>query len=332
MVYNRINQSLYDFIYFKRKNGDYDYISLDQLVLSERFCDIILKNFSSSYVETRTKFKTKISKEKSIKYSKEFLESLDPNYSLRLLKNIDDEILNFSLSECISQANVFSNQGKNSINIPLRNNIIDSLIITHEQIHEVIMNGDNTPVWSYFVEVPSLLSELLQVDYFKQYGFSSSELRNHKKDLISSILKRTLRLKVQIHMIKNILTYGYTDEFLMADICNELYAICENEELVMDCVDISVIKLFGEDDECFYFFDLRYIVGSVLAFYLHDIILNKPELKKEFAGYNEIFSYYSFRNVFESMGLEFKENAKFDLTEESYKKLEKSYKREINRN
>lgn len=332
MIFDELIQKLYEFIYMDEEDK-FEYISLEQLVLAEKFCDIILKNSDFRYYKQEPRFKENFSIDKSIKYSKQFLESLKSEYSSKLSENIDKSILKFCSDDLSAQANVSFNNGEKNIYVPIRNNITDSQVITHEQIHDTnLVSEDVTPVWSYFSELPSLLAELLQIDFFKQNNFDLDELKKYKKVLMKFISYRALNVKVELGLLKGILINGYIDKSYVGDLFYELYEVCKDEEQIFVSVANSIDKLLYESvGEVFYFFDLRYVIGSVLASYLHDKILSNPDLKKDFADYNEIFSYYDFNNIFESMGLEFNPDREFDLTEESYKVLEKCFKKEVNR-
>lgn len=333
--YDELNEELYKFIFLD--DEDEEYLSIEQLVLAEKFCDILLYNFDFDMFCDDPKFLKKISKGSSVDYSKKFLEFLKPEYAEKLLKNIEKGV--FSFCEIEEQEFGYASYigGKKVISVPLRNDLSDTFIITHEEIHDTTFDSNEMSVsWSYFSELPTMLSELLQADYMEEMGIDSKEIRKYKKFSTSGYIYRALMLKVQINLLKQILTIGYIDCTYMSELLKELYEICYDEGLAYDAIDDSISKLFLEEKEdelyeSFYFFDLRYVIGGVLSTYLHDKILEDKKLIKYFAEYNENFGSSDIQGVFESFGLDFEEKNCLDLSEKSYKNLEKSFVKELKR-
>lgn len=328
-IYDNIIEKIYQFIYFD--DIDNDYITLEQLILAEKFCNIILYNFDFKNYCDDPKFKKKVSKESSIERSKEFLNVLSSEYGKKLIQNIDDKVMKFyNFGELFTGYASYIG-GVKKIGVPLRNDYSDAFVITHEQIHDTTMHSaDLSATWSYFSETPTMLSELLQADYMQKAGFDQREINKYKKFSLSGYVYRALMLKVQINLLKEILISGYIDAHTVRKILGEIYEICHDEDLTYDAFDESIDKLFHEE-EIFYFFDLRYVIGGVLSSYLHDKIIENNDLVKSFTEYNETFSNLDIQGVFESIDIEFSEENVLDLSEETYKKLEKSYKNELKR-
>lgn len=334
-LYDNLNEELYKFIFLDEI--DEEYLSIEQLILAEKFCNILLYNFDFSKFCDNPKFLKKISKKSSIKYSEDFLGFLKPEYAEKLLQNIDTGTFSFcSIEEQeFGYASYFDN--KKVISVPLRNDISDSFIITHEEIHDTTFDSNEMSVaWSYFSELPPMLSELLQADYMEENGMDSKEIRKYKKFSTSGYIYRALMLKVQINLLKQILLVGYIDRVYIYELINELCDICHDQNLAYDAIDDSISKLFLEEQEqqlyeSFYFFDLRYVIGGVLSTYLHDKILEDKRNLKYFAEYNENFGNLDIQGVFESLGLDFEEETCLDLSEKSYEVLEKSFVKEIKR-
>lgn len=326
--YSNIIEKLYDLIYYDEI--DDGYLSMDQLILSEKFCNIILNSFNFKKFCMNPKFIKDISKEKTIEYTTAFLSSLKVDYVKRMNDNIKDGILKFTtIDECKTGFASMIN-GRN-ICVPLGYNLGDTFILTHEQIHDVTMtNVDLSETWSYFTETPTMLAELLEKDYLKAKGIDDRELKKYLRYSISGYTYRALMLKVQINMLKEILTNGYIDKIFLSNLIIEINNICHDEFLTCDAIDDSIVKLF-DGDECFYFFDLRYVIGGILSTYLHDKIISNPKLLKEFSKYNESFMDLDIQGVFESIGLNFTEDDIIDIIDTDYKKLEKCYKKELNR-
>lgn len=325
--YSAIIEELYNLIYFDEI--DVEYFSLNQLVLSEKFCNIVLNNFDFKKFCMDPKFIKSINKEKTIEYTTAFLSSLKVDYVKRLNDNIRDGILKFAtIDECkMGYASMVNGR---EICVPLKYDLSDTFILTHEQIHDTTMTKMDLPAtWSYFSETPTILAELLEKDYLKANGINDRELKKYLRYSISGYVYRTLMLKVQIDMLKQILTNGYIDKIFLSNLILEINNICHDEYLACDAIDDSIAKLFGYD-ECFYFFDLRYIIGIILSTYLHDKIIDNSKLLKEFSKYNESFMNLDIQGVFESIGLNFMENA-MDIIDTDYKKLEKCYKQELSR-
>lgn len=325
--YSDIIEELYNFIYFDEI--DDGYLSLEQLVLSEKFCNMILNSFDFRNFCMDPKLIKTISKEKTIQYTTSFLSSIKEDYVVRMNDNIKDGILKFTTVDECKTGYITMVNGR-SICVPLRYDLSDTFTLTHEQIHDTTMTDENmSATWLYFTETPTMLAELLEKDYLKDNGINDRELKKHLRYTTSSYVYRALMLKTQIDMLKEILTNGYIDKFFLLNLIIEINDICHDEYLTCDAIDDSIAKLFGYD-ECFYLFDLRYIIGGILSAYLHDKIIDNPKLLKEFSKYNESFMNLDIQGVFESIGLNFKED-EMDIIDEDYKKLEKCYKKELNR-
>ena len=326
--YSKIIEELYNIIYFDEI--DDDYISMEQFVLAEKFCNIVLKNFNFNNFCDDPKFTKTFRKEKTVEYAKNFLNTLNLEYSDKLNGNIQNGILKFTtLDEC--NTGCVDATAEKKIRVPLRNDLSDTFILVHEQIHDTTMNNtDLSASWSYFCETPALLSEFLMKDFLKDCNINEKELKKYLRFGMSSIIYRALMLKVQISMLKEILTSGYIDKIFISNLVIEIFNICKTEYLTYDAIDDSITKLF-QSNECFYFFDLRYVIGFVLSSYLHNMIIENPRLLKEFPKYNESFMKLDIQGVFESIGLNFGDGNMMDIIESDYEKLEKCYKKELNR-
>lgn len=327
-IYEKITEDLYKFIYNYEETNTY--ISLEELILSEKFCNIILGNFNFKNYLVDFDFNKKININKSLEYTLKFLDSINLKYSNKLKENLNDGTLEFCEDTDDVSAYAYFKDGKRKIVAPIRNNISDTFAITHEQIHDItISEGAESISWSYFAEVPTFLIELLQADFMKKQN-KKLEINKYQKYSISSCIHRALKLKVAINLIKEILNDGCINKMTICDLFIEIYNICKDEDLTYEVIDMTLDSITNEE-EIFYFFDLRYIIGTLLGCYTHNKILDNPKLLKEFSEYNEMFYDLDIRQVFMSLGLYFDEDSFFDLDNDSYKKLEKSFKKELKR-
>lgn len=329
--YSDLTEKLYDFIYADEEDAADEYICLEDLFLSEKFCNIILKAINISSMDEGPNFKKTIGIDKTIKYSEKFLETLSPEYAVKLMKNIDEEILTFPDYKEVSTAVAFLENGKNRIFVPLKHDISDTFILTHEQIHDTVLSVNNfTVAWTYFSETPTMLVELLQADYMIANNFDKREIKQFQKYSLAGYFSRALNLKVAIELIKEIHDNGYISKMTILNIIETLYNYCPNTEYCLFAINKAINDLYT-DNEPFYFYDLRYIIGGVLSFYLYEKVRKNPKLIKEFASYNENFSKLDIQGVFESIGLLFEKNTSLDLEKESYERLEQSFEKTLKR-
>ena len=209
---------------------------------------------------------------------------------------------------------------------------MDSFLLTHEQIHATSMDANITNRWIYFTELPTILSEMLLQDFLVDNKHSKNEIKKAIVIRNDDYIARTLCLKMQVDLIKTVIDEGCINKYNILDIINNCYNTTSNMNLTNYLFNDVLNKVYGDSDEFFYFFDLRYTVGIIVASYLHDKIINNPALLREFSIFNENFKYWDIEQCFELIGLDLNlNNGVLDLSDESYKKLEKSYIKELRR-
>lgn len=326
---DRINECLYRFLYDYA--SDENYFEMENLILSEKFCDLIIKNYNYKNYYADNNFRKYVSKLNAIKYANEFLRTLNPKYEEKLNQNISDGTTTFTTYEDVGEAFVDVVDDKKVMMIPIENDLIDSFALVHEQIHDTTMEvHEFSDVWDYFCETPSILSEFLMKDYLEKNNFDKKELNRISKSTKTSFAYIALLVKTEIMLLKEVLTTGYINKKSIFDITSEITNICGNEEITYEVFTHAIDELYDYEN-LFYYYNLRYVIGDVLASYLHDKILKDPKLLKEFASYNEYFKNLDIEEVFMSIGLDMNEETYNDIDGESYKKLEKAYKEESKR-
>lgn len=326
---DRINECLYRFLYDYA--SDENYFEMENLILSEKFCDLIIKNYNYKNYYADNNFRKYVSKLNAIKYANEFLRTLNPKYEEKLNQNISDGTTTFTTYEDVGEAFVDVVDDKKVMMIPIENDLIDSFALVHEQIHDTTMEvHEFSDVWDYFCETPSILSEFLMKDYLEKNNFDKKELNRISKSTKTSFAYIALLVKTEIMLLKEVLTTGYINKKSIFDITSEITNICGNEEITYEVFTHAIDELYDYEN-LFYYYNLRYVIGDVLASYLHNKILKDPKLLKEFASYNEYFKNLDIEEVFMSIGLDMNEETYNDIDSESYKKLEKAYKEESKR-
>ncbi|HPF82917.1 MAG TPA: hypothetical protein PLV83_01955 [Bacilli bacterium] len=328
--YDELNSLIYNFIYFAYGDPE-NSIVREELDIDNQLCDIIINNYNFKNLKEKTKFKKKMDLNKTIELSKQFLNTIKKEYAAKLNENIEYGKILFPEYDNVMELGYVEVDEHNNkiILVKLLNNIRDIFSLTHEEIHDVVYNVDSiTDTSNILCEVPTILSELLLADYVKD-KMNKNELINYKKEFLQVYAFTALNFKLQFLLIDEVITNGYIDKISLANIVLKIIEICNDESLAFDI--LYRVRELSNEDMSFYFQDLRYINGIVLASYLHDKILNNPKLIKCFSGYNETYFDKSIPQVFKSIGLDVVDEDLLKISEDSYNELEKSFQKELKR-
>ncbi len=277
--------------------------------------------------------------EKSYKYVYNFLKSINPEYACKLEKLKEDDQVELLVQNRDEEESEFIDRfkettdlelfngdsltaytvnisGENKIIMSPQNTLTDAYILTHEFIHTLSLSQEESVAASIFCEALTFLAELLQSQYFKDNNIK--EHYKNKNELLSVIYDHVEDLKIKLQLINICLNkHVITVDDLKVLITNDkgegktVLGVIEN---IIDEEGISTL-----DDE-------RYIIGIIFAYYMFDRIKNNNQNIKEFIELNEMIKYYIPEEFVIYLDLEYIEESDiFKLTEESYKKLEKSF-------
>ena len=71
--------------------------------------------------------------------------------------------------------------------------------------------------------------------------------------------------------------------------------------------------------------DQRYVIGYLVSCYMYERIVENPNKIEEFLELNDYINQYTEEDFLEYLELGLKDHPYFDFTEDTYKKLKKSY-------
>lgn len=301
------------------ENNIYD---MEEFTYLFNMVDIILSEKMSLKEQ---KYKKRVPLHKSIQYTDLFLNSLDPSYRKsfqNLLENKQIEFeKDFEENNEIAYSDMKNNQ--NYIYIPYQNNISDTFTITHEVIHDISLMPEISSARSFYCEVFSLLSEKLQKDYI-QRNFHIKEYQLNEQNLLSYLNETTLYIKLEISLFLEYFQKGYLTKM---DVLKTIESFDMKYAISLWLHVKSILK----SKEFSLFLQQRYIVGYLLASYMHERILKDPKKIKELLELNEMINEYTEEDVLHYLDLDLDGSSYFNLSDESYKKLQKTYHNEIKR-
>lgn len=321
--YRILNQKIDTFLY-----EDYPVFE-DDFLFEERLCNIIIENLYPMNNKNKVLFvpKKKISIKQMINYGDEFLKILNSEYSTSFNQILEEKQMRFE----ITGEKSYFDSIDNSFQIRMYNNISDVFTIVHEFLHstntkEELLN----PTTSYYTECFSILGEFLVKDYLSEkYIQYRKDAQKVQKNNFISIYQDNLCFKVILEILKKKINGIEISEYQIFDIMNILYQYQPDLNLIKIILDEIISEILEVDNkysfEDAYTIHARNTVGLILASYMY-------ELKdKDIWNLNDHLYQLEVADVISYLNLEFNSERAFDLTEDSYKKLEKSYKDNLKR-
>lgn len=303
----------------------YQNIDFDYFDIIDKLANYIINNKKELKIE---KNKSKIDKKKSIRISKEFLDNIDKKYVLSLESALDNKRIYLNKIKKTNDTEfAFCDSNEDNIKymyIPYFNNSEDVYSLSHELIHYSDQTVEEiTAFENSFCEVYSILSEFLLQDYLKD-NYNIKYINLNKKKLFKAIYQNALLVSFDINMIKAYLENGSLTKAKLLDIIG-LYT--EEQQNILE----YSIEYMQENNILCFDLDHRYILGVFFASYIHDKILENPKLLKEYYSISSQLDYYDAKDFIEFLDLNYKDSLNFDLEDESYEKLYKSYQKELKR-
>ena len=286
----------------------------------EKLTNIVLNN---ELKINRTKYYQYVSLKKSINLSKEFLKTINLNYYNLLENLLKNNNFEFEKKE---NENAYSDfvEGKSYIYIPYSNNINDAYNIIHEFNHDVNMPNsdikDDANITRFlFTESLSYLAELLFYDYLK-----SLKIKEAKKPIIyvfKSVYDVAFDTQFNLDLINKFLEKGILDQ-------NGIYEILSYYgEIDINNIMCNMDEII-EQDFLTLDFKQKYVIGILISTYMYERIKKKKKNIQEYFDMNEIIKKYDIDKILSYLELTY---TKDELTNDSYKKLEDSYKKYIKR-
>ena len=267
----------------------------------------------------------KINLADTIQLAYKFLYSIDSKYANYLVKRINDGTMEFSQKFESGYSGYDFQNDKRVIGIPVTNTIDDGFVIIHEIIHDYNLDFNNlTETRHLFTEFLSICVELLFSDFLQKDNLFLDDKTSRVNNIFLFIKRISYKTDFEIRLMSHFLDYGYVDKDVIENI------IPDNNETYMWQVNYSLsdackFKTMSLD------FSQRYVIGGLFSSYLYERILNNPNNIEEFKELNEIINCVSCEDFVNYLGLEVEDCKSFILTDESVKKLEKSYNNELKR-
>ena len=274
------------------------------------------------YCEKNTK---KIAIQDTLHLVYKFLRIIDSSYADYLIKRVNDGSMEFSTQFEVGQSLYNLKLQKRRIMIPIKYTIDDAYIIIHELLHDYNLDINNLSVARHlFTETISILGEILFKDYLKQNNLFVEDYQKRIKNDFWFIKRIAFKNDFEIKLMLYYLENGYIDKSVVSNILcdtNESYVFQANYSL-MDANEFETMSLDISQ---------RYIIGGLFASYMHERILKNPQNIEEFKEINDIINYINFEDVVNYFDLEVENYDNFVLTDESVKRLQKSYNNELKR-
>lgn len=312
-----LNEILRDYIYAE------DFY-IEDFLLVKKLSDFVLKNYIK--IDYKQKYNNKIGINTSYNYTCDFLSSLSERYAEYFKKrwNKNIFILNKNSKNDIASTYYDEKIADTKIYIPVMNTIQDSYSIVHEIIHDMNLKGsiDNPYSFHILCESLSLLSEFLFEDYYSNDIKLSNDLYKNKREIFFAIIYKACTVDFEFFILNTYQNNGYISNSHIHDyVKNKPEYYQHNMYYALDNILV--------DQELRIDIEQRNIIGIFVASYMHDRIISSKKNIQEFIEFNDNINYMDLYDIFKYLDLEVKDMEFGELSNNSYKKLFKSYKNEI---
>lgn len=296
----------------------------EDYLLIKKFCEIII---NAGIPFFKTKYNSSMGINTSLVYSLDFLEKIDPRYSYNLERIINNNQLylhdgkdNYGLSQLIVE------DGKSIINMYQRGTIEDSYTLTHENIHDTNRDINNLTVfWHLMTETFSILSEMLQMEYFRNLKNVPRNYKLNEMDTLIALYIKACRLDFEIELLFAYNRYGYINRYIYNEILSKYNNLYEKSEASVHLLDII------DNGDLEYTSLQRDIVGGILSSYMFERIDTNPSRIQEFIELNDNINYISFIDVLNYLELDVVDKKYVLLSNTSNDILNDCYKRRLKR-
>lgn len=302
-------------------NITYNYImdaeieSLDDIKFIKTLNNIVL---SEKIINFHYKYNHKISLKESDRLVENFMRSINNEYLeyYKKRKNENIFIFDYDLLEDYPYSTYNPLTNERTIYIPVYNNIEDSYSIVHELIHDINLDltGDNIARYM-FTESLSILGELLFEDFLKDK--SISQYKNPTNYSLYSVNKKAFEVDFNIKLLESYLNNNYLAKDSIINILKN-YSSSQLKELNEILSRIVTYEELSYETEC------RYIIGFLIATYMYDRIKQNKNNIKEFFELNDMLANCETDDILDYLELDYND---YELTNDSYEKLRKSYKK-----
>lgn len=290
----------------------------EEYSLIKNFCSIIINSGVPLY---KTKYKSRMGLNTSLQYSLNFLQTLSPGYRDNLEKLIvNDQLYIYDDKDDNYLSQLVVEDGKSVIMLYSRSTIEDSYTLTHENIHDTNRDLKKLTVsWHLMTETFSILSEMLQREYFRKLDIVPKDFRLNEMDTLVALYIKACRLDFELELIFAYNKYGVINQFVYNEILSKYTNIYEKSEAENHLLDII-------DNQDLYFDSLqRYVIGGVMSSYMFERISDKPSRVREFVELNDYINDISFIDVIKYLDLDVVDEQYAIMSNDSNKILRQSY-------
>jgi hypothetical protein len=286
----------------------------------------LMKNLNSIIINQDEKkynynYKNKVDLKTTIKYVSSFLDTLTFKYREYFELRLNDGTFIFEDDkENVKTAySTFDDINKKRIMyIPLKYTLEDSFSIVHELMHDINLDENCESVTRmFYTEALSILAELLLEDYFIKENIKDAKIPTNYS--LYCAKSKSVEVDFNLKLLINYLENGYIDNGVIFKILEQY-----SSNYVNDLVE-TITKII-DSEELTLDFEQPYIIGTLIATYMHNRIKENKNQIRELFELNEKIKEYEFDQVLDYLDLTYNN---VDLTDESYKKLELNYKKYI---
>ena len=309
MDYKTLNDNLFDYL---------DGASLEDFKFIKSLNDIVLRN---KFNQKILGYKEKMDLDYTVSLAYTFFKYLSEDYASYFEKRLNDETIRFSKDYLIGHSYYNPEEQKRVVEVPITITIEDAFVMVHEVLHDMNLKPKcNTLGRMLYTETISLLGEILFEDFLIKYNLHVKDGKRNIHNMFASVNTMAESNDFDIKLISEFINNGYID----ISCFNNIYFKYDSE-IVEDSIH-SIINSSLLQIEI----NKRYIIGSILACYMHDRIKNNSKYLCEFIETNSMMIDNHFESLINYLDLDIEDNNKYLLfTTESLKKLEKCYKSEI---
>jgi hypothetical protein len=291
-------------------------ITEDEFIFIRQLINIIL---DSKLPSNNTKYRSHMRFNTSLKHSLNFLESIDKRYRLNLENMFDNKQVLMLRGNGLSQLTAYD--GISVMEFYERGTIEDSYTLTHENIHDTNRDLSNLTVnWHLMTEAFSILSELLQRDYFSKLSSIPKDYHLNELDTLVALKIKACQLDFEINLICTYLEYGFINDYLF-------YKCLEGKDnFYAESVVHDMLQVIKQGDLNFSMLQ-RNVIGGVLSSHMYERIKSKPSRVREFVELNDSANEMAFMDTIHYLDLDVLDPDTFMLDKESVKVLSYEYKK-----
>lgn len=295
---------------------DCELYDISELSAISRMSNIILGSKVPSFND---KIKNRFGISKSFELSYEFFEFLGNDYGKYFIDRVssDDLILKYDKKGMEIPCSFLDELGEKRIYLPYSMNICDSFSLTHEMLHDMNFDVNNTSLArNIFTEYISILGEILFEDFIN-YNYDIKCCCNNRYTF-NGVYVKAIIVDFQINLVKCFLDKGFIYEYDLGRIINNYNSYYH--DYLYELYDKII-----SDNKLSIMYEYRYLVGMVLSCYSKDLMLNKKYDIDLYKYINDNINDMFPEEVYRILDLEVCDDYTMELSNDSYKKLGNSY-------